>query len=152
MSEAVQVQIYTDGACKGNPGPGGWGTILLFKGKEKEISGGEKLTTNNRMELQAAIEGLKVLKYPCGVQLFSDSAYLVNAFQKGWLKKWQMNGWKTSKKEPVENQDLWQKLLELSGIHRIEWIKVKGHADNEYNNRCDRLAVEAAEKAAVSEE
>ncbi len=152
MSEATQVQIYTDGACKGNPGPGGWGTILLFKGKEKEISGGEKLTTNNRMELQAAIKGLEALKYPCGVQLFSDSAYLVNAFQKGWLKKWQMNGWKTSKKEPVENQDLWQKLLELSGIHRIEWIKVKGHADNENNNRCDRLAVEAAEKAAVSEE
>lgn len=152
MSEAAQVQIYTDGACKGNPGPGGWGTILLFKGKEKEISGGEKLTTNNRMELQAAIEGLKALKYPCGVQLFSDSAYLVNAFQKGWLKKWQMNGWKTSKKEPVENQDLWQKLLEMSSVHRVEWIKVKGHADNEYNNRCDRLAVEAAEKAAVSEE
>jgi len=137
------VNIYTDGACSGNPGPGGWGTILVYQGKEKELWGFEQETTNNRMELKAAVEGLKALKYPCRVQLYSDSAYLVNAFNKGWLRKWQANGWLTSRKEPVENQDLWRMLLNLSADHEIDWIKVKGHSDNEYNNRCDKLAVEA---------
>lgn len=140
------VQIYTDGACSGNPGPGGWAAILLYAGKEKEIWGKEDLTTNNRMELTAAIKGLSALKYPCQVELFSDSAYLVNAFNNGWLKKWRENGWKTSKKESVENQDLWQELLKLAQIHQIEWIKVKGHADNVYNNRCDKKAVMAMDK------
>jgi ribonuclease HI len=139
------VNIYTDGACSGNPGPGGWGGILTYNDKEKIISGAEEQTTNNRMELTADVEALKVLKRSCRVSLHSDSAYLINAFNNGWLKKWQANGWKNSKKEGVENQDLWQELLSLSQIHDITWIKVKGHADNEYNNRCDRLAVEAIE-------
>ena len=137
------VHIYTDGACSGNPGRGGWGTILLYRGKEKELSGYEHETTNNRMELTAAIKGLQALKHPCRVKLYSDSAYLVNAFNHGWLKKWQANGWRTVKREPVENQDLWQELLAAAANHEIEWIKVKGHADNEYNNRCDKLAVRA---------
>lgn len=143
VSEKPAVSIYTDGACSGNPGPGGWGAILIYKEKEKELWGNEAHTTNNRMELTAAVQGLKALKYPCRVNLYSDSAYLVNAFKQGWLRKWQENGWLTSKKEPVENQDLWQELLALNRVHQIEWIKVKGHADNEYNNRCDALAVES---------
>lgn len=147
MADKPYVEIYSDGACSGNPGPGGWAALLLHSKKEKELCGQELLTTNNRMELTAALEGLKALKYPCRVRLYSDSAYLVNAFKNGWLKKWQTNGWMTSKKEPVENQDLWRQLLELSAIHDIDWVKVKGHADNKYNNRCDRLAVEAIKKA-----
>lgn len=143
MNAQPMVDIYTDGACSGNPGPGGWGAILIYEGREKEISGGEPLTTNNRMELTAAIEGLGALKKPCRVHLYSDSAYLVNAFNNGWLKNWQANGWRSSRKEPVENQDLWQKLLELTKLHQVKWIKVKGHADNIYNNRCDQLAVAA---------
>lgn len=138
------VAIYTDGACSGNPGPGGWATILVYGKHEKELSGGEPLTTNNRMELTAAVQGLKALNTPCRVRLFSDSAYLINAFNQGWLKKWQMNGWKTSKQDPVENQDLWIELLNLSARHEVEWIWIKGHAEDEYNQRCDRLAVEAA--------
>ncbi|WP_134699867.1 ribonuclease HI [Ammoniphilus sp. YIM 78166] len=137
------VMIYTDGACSGNPGPGGWGAILMSGTHKKEISGGEKVTTNNRMELQAAIEALKALKEPCNVKLHSDSAYLVNCFQQGWYKGWMKNGWKNSKKQPVENQDQWKELLELMKIHQVEYIKVKGHADNEFNNRCDELAVAA---------
>lgn len=137
------VDIYTDGACSGNPGPGGWGAILIYEGKEKELSGGETHTTNNRMELTAAIEGLSALKKPCRVRLYSDSAYLVNAFNNGWLTNWQANGWRNSKKEPVENQDLWQRIIELTGLHQVTWIKVKGHADNINNNRCDKLAVAA---------
>lgn len=137
------VSIYTDGACSKNPGPGGWGTILLYQENEKEMSGYEADTTNNRMEIRAAIEGLKALKYPCRVKLYSDSAYLVNAFNKGWLEKWQANGWRTSSRDPVENRDLWEELLTVAARHEIEWIKVKGHADNEYNNRCDKLAVKA---------
>ncbi len=137
------VVIYTDGACSGNPGPGGWGAILMSGNHKKEISGGEKVTTNNRMELQAAIEALKALKEPCNVKLHSDSAYLVNCFQQGWYKGWMKNGWKNSKKQPVENQDQWKELLELMKIHQVEYIKVKGHADNEFNNRCDELAVAA---------
>lgn len=139
-----KVSIYTDGACKGNPGPGGWAALLFYNQHEKEIYGGERHTTNQKMELKAAIEGLKALKEPCEVELFSDSAYLINAFKQGWLEKWQHNGWKTAAREPVENQDLWRELLRLSRYHRVQWIKVKGHSDNEYNNRCDLLAQKAA--------
>lgn len=135
-----EVTIYTDGACSGNPGPGGWGAILMYGGRQKEISGFAAETTNNRMELTAAAEALKILKEPCEVVLYSDSAYLVNAFLQKWLDKWQKNGWRNSQKQPVENQDLWQELLRLTGRHRVKWVKVKGHADNEYNNRCDEMA------------
>jgi len=143
MVEKQLVEIFTDGACSGNPGPGGWAAVLIYNGKEKEISGSEPQTTNNRMEMQAAISALKTLKFPCRVKLSSDSAYLVNAFNNGWLQNWQRNGWKNSKKDPVENKDLWEELLALSRIHDVQWIKVKGHADNKYNNRCDELAVAA---------
>ncbi len=135
-----QVIIYTDGACSGNPGPGGWGAILMYKEKKLEISGYEERTTNNRMELMAPIQALARLKEPCEVKLYSDSAYLVNAFRKGWLDNWQQKNWLKSDKKPVENQDLWKEILKYAGVHRIEWIKVKGHADNPYNNRCDELA------------
>ncbi|NLW08145.1 MAG: ribonuclease HI [Clostridia bacterium] len=135
-----EVTIYTDGACSGNPGPGGWGAVLIYGGKCKEISGSKGQTTNQRMEITAAIAALKALKEPCRVKLYSDSAYLVNAFRQGWLEKWQKNGWLTAKKQPVENQDLWQELLQLVGRHQVEWYKVKGHSDNPYNNRCDELA------------
>ena len=138
-----QVKIYTDGACSGNPGAGGWGTILDYQGRRKELSGGEAHTTNNRMELTAVIEGLKALKEPCEVKLYSDSAYLVNAFQQKWLDNWQKRNWVKSDKKPVENQDLWKELLRLSGIHAVTWIKVKGHASNKENNRCDELATGA---------
>lgn len=134
------VTIYTDGACSGNPGVGGWGAILFYKDQMREMSGFEENTTNNKMELTAAIKALERLKEPCEVELYSDSAYLVNAFLEGWLTKWQMNGFKSSNKKPVQNVDLWQKLIELNNIHKITWIKVKGHADNIYNNRCDALA------------
>ncbi|MBQ6374367.1 MAG: ribonuclease HI [Clostridia bacterium] len=135
-----QVTIYTDGACSGNPGPGGWGAILMYGEKRLELSGYAPHTTNNRMELQALIEALGRLKEPCEVQVYSDSAYLVNAFRQHWLENWQRRNWLTSEKKPVENRDLWEKLLGFDGIHRIEWHKVKGHADNPYNNRCDELA------------
>lgn len=138
-----EVIIYTDGACSGNPGPGGWAALLKYKDVEKEICGAEQETTNQRMELRAAVEALKHLKEPCRVKLYSDSAYLVNAFRLGWLDKWQKNGWKTVKKRPVENQDLWHELLKLCRRHEVEWIKVQGHSDNEYNNRCDYLARQA---------
>lgn len=147
-----EVEIYTDGACSGNPGKGGWGTILLYKGNEKVLSGYEIETTNNRMELTAAIQGLKALKERCSVKLYSDSAYLVNAFQNGWLYGWKKNGWKRGeKKEELKNSDLWQELYDLIQQHRVEWIKVKGHADNEYNNRCDRLATGEIAKLTDSE-
>lgn len=135
--------IYTDGACSGNPGPGGWGAVLRYGAHQKEISGGEVKTTNQRMELQAAISALELLTEPCTVKLHSDSAYLVNAFTQRWFDKWLKNGWVNSKKEPVVNRDLWEKLLELDRMHEIEWVKVKGHADDELNNRCDELAREA---------
>ncbi len=134
------VEIYTDGACSGNPGPGGWAAVLLYGDNKKEISGGEPHTTNQKMEMRAAVEALKALKYPCRVNLYSDSAYLVNAFNRGWLAKWERNGWKTVQQEPVKNQDLWQELLELARKHQVKFIKVKGHSDNFYNNRCDELA------------
>lgn len=140
MKNMKKVTIYTDGACSGNPGVGGWGAVLFYRDEKREISGYEENTTNNKMELTAAIKALERLKEPCEVELYSDSAYLVNAFLEGWLTKWQMNGFKSSNKKPVQNVDLWQKLIELNNIHKITWIKVKGHADNVYNNRCDALA------------
>ncbi|MGI5874742.1 MAG: ribonuclease HI [Bacillota bacterium] len=143
-----EVTIYTDGACSGNPGPGGWGAILAYRGREKEISGYEAQTTNNRMELTAAAEALKLLKEPCRVKLYSDSAYLVNGFSQNWIAGWQRNNWKNSKKEPVQNKDLWQTLIDLSEKHEITWIKVKGHSDNEKNNRCDALATGEIKKHA----
>ena len=135
-----KVIIYTDGACSGNPGPGGWGAILMYKDNKKEISGGKKNTTNNEMELTAVIEGLKMLKYPCEVELYSDSAYVVNAFLQKWIDNWVKNNWKTSNKEPVKNQELWKELYDLTKKHKVKFIKVKGHSDNELNNRCDELA------------
>jgi ribonuclease HI len=135
------VEIYTDGACSGNPGPGGWAAILLARGKEKVISGGEASTTNNRMEITAAVEALTRLKKPCSVRIFSDSAYLVSSFTQGWIMNWQKNNWKNAAGDPVSNQDLWRELLQAAAQHQIEWIKVKGHQDHELNNRCDKLAV-----------
>ncbi|AIS52450.1 ribonuclease H [Thermoanaerobacter kivui] len=140
------VEIYTDGACSGNPGPGGWAAVLLYKRTKKEISGFEENTTNNKMELKAALEALKALKRPCKVNLYSDSSYLINAFNQGWIEKWQKNNWLKSDKTPVENQDLWKELLEVLKKHQVNWIKVKGHADNEYNNLCDKLATDEIKK------
>ena len=134
------VDLYCDGACSGNPGPGGWGAILIYKGHEKELSGFQEKTTNNQMELLAAIMGLKKLNEPCEVNLFTDSSYVFNAFAQNWIYGCMKNGWQTSKKEPVKNIELWKELLSLSKYHKINWHKVKGHADNEYNNRCDKLA------------
>lgn len=138
-----EVVIYTDGACSGNPGKGGWGAILMYGEVKKEISGNNPNTTNNQMELTAPIEALKLLKRPCIVKVYSDSAYLVNAFTNGWIYNWKKNGWKTADKKDVKNKELWLEIDKLMQIHKIEWIKVKGHADNEYNNRCDELAVSA---------
>jgi len=147
-----KVIIYTDGACSGNPGEGGWAAILKYGEHEKEISGFDANTTNNQMELRAAIEALKCLKGPCEVELYSDSAYLVNGFNKGWLDSWKLNGWINSGKEEVKNQEMWKELDRLNTIHSITWIKVKGHADNEYNNRCDQLAVNEIKKRRVTPE
>ncbi len=141
-----KVIIYTDGACSGNPGPGGWGTILMYKDIKKEISGGSKDTTNNIMEITAVIEGLKLLKHECEVEIYSDSAYVVNAFNQGWIYNWRKNNWKTADKSPVKNKELWENLYELTKKHSVTFIKVKGHADNAYNNRCDELAREAISK------
>lgn len=143
------VDIYTDGACKNNPGPGGYGAILVYNGREKEISGGEKKTTNNRMELLAAINGLKMLKEPCEVMLYSDSKYLIDSVKKGWVYSWQKNGWRKGDKSPALNPDLWTELLELLDYHKVSFIWVKGHNGHEYNERCDRLAVAGAEAAAI---
>lgn len=138
------VIIYTDGACSGNPGPGGYGAVLMLGDVRREISGGEPETTNNRMELMAAIAALSQLKRPCNVQLFSDSAYLVGAFANHWIDGWQRNGWKNSQKKDVPNRDLWEQLIALTKTHTVRFAKVKGHSDNEWNNRCDQLAVAAA--------
>lgn len=135
-----QVTIYTDGACSGNPGPGGWGAILIYREQRLELSGYEARTTNNRMELLAPIQALSRLKEPCSVKVYSDSAYLVNAFRQHWLENWVRRNWLKSDKKPVENQDLWKQILAFTQQHQIEWIKVKGHADNPLNNRCDELA------------
>ena len=134
------VEIYTDGACSGNPGKGGWCAILLYGGNEKVLAGGDPDTTNNRMEVYAAIAGLAALKERCVVKLYSDSAYLVNAIEQGWLDGWRRNGWKTSGKQAVKNKDLWERLTELLRAHAVTFVKVKGHAYYVYNNRCDEYA------------
>lgn len=138
-----KVTLYTDGACSGNPGVGGWGAVLMFNGHEKAISGAVADTTNNRMEISAVIYGLECLKEPCEVSVYSDSAYTVNAFANGWIYGWEKNGWKKADNKPVLNDDLWKTLLQLTRKHKVTFIKVKGHADNEYNNRCDKLATDA---------
>lgn len=141
-----EVTIYTDGACSGNPGPGGWGAVLLYGDSIKELSGGEALTTNQKMELEAAIRALQALKEPCRVKLYSDSAYLINGFKQKWYVNWEKNGWLNSKKEPVANKELWQELIKLSRFHQIEWLKVKGHAGDKWNERCDELARSGVKK------
>lgn len=135
-----KVQIYTDGACSGNPGPGGWGAILIYGSVKKELSGGENETTNNRMELLGAINALEALKAPCEVTLYTDSQYIVNAINEGWAVKWRQNGWMRNKTDPAKNPDLWERLLALCETHKLCFVWVKGHAENEYNNRCDELA------------
>ena len=147
MSNPKQVVIlYTDGACSGNPGPGGWGALLMWNKKEKELSGGESDTTNNRMEMRAVIEGLKALNKPCHVKIHSDSALIINTFQKGWINGWQKRGWKKADKKPVENQDLWQEMLDAMKPHNVEWVKVKGHSGHPLNDRVDALAVNAIKR------
>ncbi len=141
-----QITVYTDGACSGNPGPGGWGVLLQWNGKEKTLSGGETHTTNNRMELTAVIRALESLKKPCRVAIHSDSALIINAFTQGWVDNWLRRGWKKADKKPVENRELWEQLIRAMKPHDVEWVKVKGHADDERNNRVDRLAVEACKK------
>ena len=143
---AKSIEIYTDGACSGNPGPGGWGAVLRYKGVEKELSGGEKDTTNNRMELTAVIKALEALKERCSVTLYTDSKYVSDAFNQGWIYGWLKKDWKKSDGKPVLNKELWQRLYELWKQHDITLVWVKGHADNEYNNRCDELAVAESRK------
>ena len=143
-----QVEIFTDGACSGNPGPGGWGAVLRYNGHEKEISGGEADTTNNRMELSAVINALAMLKEPCKVTLYSDSQYVRNALKLGWAKKWKANNWMRNKKEKALNPELWDRLLTLYDTHEVEIVWVKGHAGHPENERCDRLAVAAAKQFA----
>ena len=138
--ELRHVEIYTDGACSGNPGPGGWGAVLIYKGHERQLSGFCGGTTNNRMEITAAIEALNALKEPCRVSLYSDSSYLVNCFENGWIHNWAKNGWERAGKNEVKNLDLWMEMYRLNKIHKITFIKVKGHSDNGNNNRCDKLA------------
>jgi ribonuclease HI len=142
MSDSKRVTIYTDGACSGNPGPGGWGAILLFNGSEKEISGGEAHTTNNRMEIRAAIEGLNALKRPCAVDLFTDSQYVRQGITQ-WMHNWKRRGWRTADNKPVKNEDLWRELDEAASRHDVVWHWVKGHADDPTNIRVDELAVAA---------
>jgi len=141
-----EVIIYTDGACSGNPGPGGWGALLRYQEQEKELSGGGPHTTNNRMEMMAVIQAIKAIKKPCVLKIHSDSALIINAMTKGWIESWQSKGWKKADKKPVENQDLWLDLLEVMQGHEVEWIKVKGHAGIPDNERVDQLAVEAAKQ------
>ena len=136
----VNVTIYTDGACSGNPGPGGWAAVRLYGDNRKEISGGSKNTTNNIMEITAVIEALKCLKFECEAKVHSDSAYVVNCFNNGWIQKWKKNNWQTASKEPVKNKELWEELYNLVQKHKVEFIKVKGHSNVELNNRCDELA------------
>lgn len=140
MEERKKVVIYTDGACSGNPGPGGYAAILIYNGTEKEISGGIKSTTNNRMELYAVVKGLSLLKYPCDVELYSDSAYIIDSINKGWVYAWQLKNWTKSDDQKVKNVDLWQQIFKYMDIHNISFNKVKGHSDDDYNNRCDKLA------------
>ena len=141
-----QVTLYTDGACSGNPGPGGWGAILRFGSHEREISGGEAFTTNNRMELSAVIEGLSALKEPCSVELYSDSTYVVNSVEKGWIYNWRKKNWVKKPGEPVPNADLWQKLLTLLSVHKVTFRWIRGHAGHPENERCDEMAVACVQK------
>lgn len=143
-----EIVLYTDGSCSKNPGPGGWGAILQYKQHKLELSGGAVSTTNNQMELTGVIEGLKALTEPCKVELYTDSQYIVNAINKGWLRNWQKNGWKKSDKSPVLNKELWLEIIELFNKHDVTVHWVKGHAENEYNNRCDQLAVAQTKKYA----
>lgn len=142
--ELKKVTIYTDGACKGNPGPGGYGCVLTFDKRRCELSGGFSKTTNNRMEIIAAVKALEKLKFPCAVEIYSDSKYLVDSMTNGWALRWRANGWMRNNKDSAQNHDLWKRLLELSEIHQVKFIWVKGHAANEENNRCDQLAVSAS--------
>ncbi len=144
-SKRKSIQLFSDGACSGNPGPGGWGAILRYKNTEKELSGGEKETTNNRMELLGVISALETLKEPCDVEICTDSKYVVDAFEKKWLESWQVNGWKTAGKKPVKNRELWERLLKQASIHNLTWKWIRGHAGHTENERCDRIAVEARE-------
>jgi ribonuclease HI len=146
MAELKKVVIYTDGACLGNPGPGGYGVVMIYNGTRNEISGGFSRTTNNRMEIYAAIAGLKALKMSCDVTLYSDSQYVVNAIEQGWAKRWKANGWKRNKTERAVNADLWEQLLALCAPHKINFVWVRGHAGNKENERCDELAVCAAKQ------
>ena len=141
-----KVIIYTDGACSGNPGPGGWGAILEYNGIEKEMSGGASDTTNNKMELTGVIEALSALREPCEVEIFTDSRYVVDGIEKGWAEKWKANGWMRNRREPALNPELWDKLLSLLDTHKVHFNCVKGHASNEKNNRCDQLAVAESQK------
>jgi len=141
-----KVTLYTDGACSGNPGPGGWGAILMYGPHRKELSGGEPETTNNRMELTAVIRGLEALREPCAVELWSDSRYVIDGLSKGWAVGWRARGWVKSDKKPALNPDLWGRLLDLAEIHTLTYHWVKGHAENEHNNRCDELAVAESKK------
>ncbi|MEX0772700.1 MAG: ribonuclease HI [Balneolales bacterium] len=145
MSKPI-VSIYTDGACRGNPGPGGWAALLESNGKKKELSGGEKRTTNNRMEMRAIIEGLRSLNKPCTVNIYSDSALIINTFNKGWIVNWQRRNWKKADKKPVENKDLWQEMLSVMDNHTVNWVKVKGHSTDIRNNLVDELAVKESRK------
>lgn len=146
-----EVTIYTDGACSGNPGPGGWGAILIYRAQKKELSGFEPDTTNNRMELKAVIEAVRALKSACSIKIHTDSAYVCNAFHQNWLNNWKSNGWKTSSKRDVENQDLWRELLDALQTHSYAFVKVKGHSDNPLNNRCDELARLAIKQALAAQ-
>lgn len=141
-----RVELYTDGSCSGNPGPGGWGAILIYQGLEKELSGGAPATTNNRMEITGAIRGLAALKEPCQVELYTDSQYIASAINQHWLENWKKRGWRKADKSPVLNQELWQQLDEQLSRHQVTFHWVKGHADNAYNNRCDALAVAQTQK------
>lgn len=145
LSEKIEdkVVLYTDGACSGNPGPGGWAAILRYRDQEKVLTGAEPKTTNNRMELMAVLQGLKALKRPVEVEIYSDSAYVVNAFEHGWIERWQRNGWRTSRGTDVENRDLWEAILQEARRHKLRFIKVRGHADDAWNHRADALAVQA---------
>lgn len=146
MSDLPEVIVYTDGACSGNPGPGGWGAILIWKGREKELSGGEAHTTNNRMEMQAVIEALKAIKKPCKVNIHSDSALIINTMTKGWIEGWQKRGWRKADKKPVENKELWQQMLQAMEPHSVTWTKVKAHSGIDLNERVDQLAVKESLK------
>ena len=146
MSDLPKVIVYTDGACSGNPGPGGWGAILIYRGKEKKLSGGKAHATNNQMEMIAVIEALRAMKKPCYIKVHSDSALIINAMTKGWIESWKKKNWKKADKKPVENKELWEAMLLAMNGHKVDWIKVKGHSGLELNERVDQLAVAESKK------